>query len=308
METVHDGAVAVVGIDGELVAATGDIDRPFFIRSSAKPFQGLVSHELAGDLTAQELAIACSSHRGHPAQLGMVSEVLARGGLSETDLQCPPAWPLSPAAMRLVAAQGGDSPRPLWHNCSGKHAGFLRACRSAGLPIDTYLDPIHPIQESILGVVRDLGEFDPQPVGIDGCGAPVFRTTTRAMAKLYARLGSESRLKPVYEAMHQYPALVGGTGEGDTEIAVALDAAAKGGAEGCVGVALRNQVGVAAKSWDGRHEIAYMAAAWALDELGYLPSPAREALDEVMNPRVFGGGQVQGRFESTLALSREKSA
>ncbi|MGH8948747.1 MAG: asparaginase, partial [Acidimicrobiia bacterium] len=37
VETMHDGAVAVVSPDGALVAHSGDIDQPFFLRSAAKP-------------------------------------------------------------------------------------------------------------------------------------------------------------------------------------------------------------------------------------------------------------------------------
>ena len=145
---MHDGAVAVVSADGALVAHSGDIDQPFFLRSAAKPFQALASQEHGAALGPLELALACASHDGHPVHTALVGSMLVRVGLSETDLQCPPSWPLSPEAETRLRVEMGNSgePRRIWHDCSGKHAGWLRACQSQGWPIDIYLAPDHPLQ------------------------------------------------------------------------------------------------------------------------------------------------------------------
>ncbi|MCI0426067.1 MAG: asparaginase, partial [Actinobacteria bacterium] len=45
VETVHEGSVAVSDAEGNLIAWSGDIDRPFYLRSAAKPFQAMVSQE-----------------------------------------------------------------------------------------------------------------------------------------------------------------------------------------------------------------------------------------------------------------------
>ncbi|HEU4321393.1 MAG TPA: asparaginase [Acidimicrobiia bacterium] len=303
-ETIHDGAVAVVGADNELIAAYGDIDRPFFIRSAAKPFQALVSQESGAGLEPLELAMACASHRGFPVQVELVRSVLERGGLHESALQCPPDWPLSPVASRLASETGlAGSPRRIWHNCSGKHAGFLRACVGAGWPIADYLDPGHPLQERLVDVVSELGDFAAGPVGVDGCGSPVLRTTARAMATLYARLATTPRLWEVFTAMHRYPALIGCNGEGDTEIAIATNCVAKGGAQGCIGVAVPGTGGIGVKSWDGLGSVANLGAAVALDQIGRLPNGPRAALEKVLRPPVMGGGREVGRLEPEFTLS-----
>ena len=302
VETTHDGVVAVLSADGEVIASFGDIDRPFFLRSSAKPFQAAVSQEAGADLGMIELAMASASHRGFPVQIALVESMLARAGLDESSLLCPHDWPLAPAAARLVARAGATSPRRVWHNCSGKHAGFLRACVAQGWPLDSYLSPEHPLQRLVIALVSELGELPVQPVGVDGCGAPVLRTTARAMALMFARLATDETLAPVFAAMHRYPSLVGANGEGDTEMAIALEAAAKGGAAGCVGVALAGRLGVAAKSWDGNGLVANLAAASALDQLGVLVPTAAGSLETVLTPSVLGGGLAVGKIEPRFKL------
>lgn len=302
VETRHDGAVAVVDDGGALVASAGDIDRPFFLRSAAKPFQATVSQEAGADLSPLEMAMACASHRGYPVHISLVLSMLASAGLEESALRCPRDWPLGDRA-RVSALQGGArEKRRIWHNCSGKHAGFLRGCASAGWSLESYLAPDHPLQRRVIDLVTELGEHPAAPVGVDGCGAPVLRTTARAMALMFARLGTEERLSPAFNAMHRYPALIGANGEGDTEMAIATHAAAKGGAAGCVGIALRRGLGIAVKSWDGSGLVANLAAATTLQAVGELTPTARSALGPILVPPVLGGGEPVGVLQSRLAL------
>lgn len=305
-ETHHDGAVAVCDSDGRLIASTGDVDRPFFLRSSAKPFQAAVSRRHAV-LAPVQLAMACASHRGLPAQVAIVRGILEGAGLSETDLRCPPAWPSSESATRRLWRDGHDRPRRIWHNCSGKHSAFLAACVAEGWPTESYLDPSHPLQREIVELVSEAGSFDATPVGVDGCGAPVLRTTARAMATMFARLGTDPGFADVYTSMHRYPALVSGNGAGDASIATAVDAVAKGGAQGCIGVALRSGLGVAAKSWDGIYEVAVVAAVAALEQVGAVTGFPMERLSEWARRPVVGGGVEVGALDPVVELVREKT-
>ena len=66
VETVHEGAAAVVRADGELIAWSGEIDRPFYLRSSAKPFQAMVAQQEGAPLRSVELALASASHERPP--------------------------------------------------------------------------------------------------------------------------------------------------------------------------------------------------------------------------------------------------
>lgn len=136
--------MAISRPDGSLVAWSGDIDRPFDLRSSAKPFQAYVSQMSGAGLEPIQLAMAAASHRGLPVHVAIVDSVLARAGLSARDLRTPPDWPISGEAARHRVRTGERSPRRIWHKCSGKHAGFLRACVAQGWPTDTYLTPEPP--------------------------------------------------------------------------------------------------------------------------------------------------------------------
>lgn len=303
VETTHHGAFAAFDSAQELVAHSGDIDAPYFLRSSAKPFQAFVSQEFGAQLTPTELALACASHDGFSVHVAIVDAMLVKAGLDEGHLQCPPLWPLSLRARDLLVASGSTGPRRIWHDCSGKHAGWLRACVASGLPVDSYLAPDHPIQTRVAELVTGLGDFPVEPRGIDGCGAPVLRTTVRAMARMYSVLATDARFGEVFSAMHRYPALVSGVGNGDAVMATALDAAAKRGALGCMGVGVRNQLGVAAKAIDGNDRVAALAAASGLKTLLNPSETVTHSLSGATHLIVLGGGEEVGAFESRLELA-----
>jgi L-asparaginase II len=227
----------------------------------------------------------------------MLNEV----GLDESALGCPASFPIGERA-RDLATGLNTGPRRIWHNCSGKHAAWLRACVANSWPIDTYLDPHHPLQARIREEVSELGGFSVDPVGVDGCGAPVLRTSVRSMATMFMRLATEPALEETFRAMHTYPALVSGVGNGDALLATAFHGAAKRGAAGCVGVAIKGQYGLAAKSWDGIGQVADMAAANALAHVIPFVPAATEALADVLRPPVLGGGEIVGHLESRLEL------
>lgn len=292
----------MVSADGSLVVSSGDIDQPFYLRSACKPFQAVVSQECGAGLEPMQLAMAAASHDGDPVHIALVEKMLGDAGIDESDLGCPPSEPLSEAAAVRYRAEGLGEPRPLWHNCSGKHAAWLRACQAQGWPLDGYLAPDHPIQALVTDLVTELGRFPASPVGVDGCGAPVHRTSTRAMALLYARLAAEPRFREVFTAMHRYPALVSGVGNGDAAISINLNAAAKRGAAGCIGVAIEGRFGVAVKSWDGIQEVAHSAAIATLAALGEVTPVAEDRLEALARPRVLGGGRVVGELEPRVSL------
>jgi L-asparaginase II len=301
-ETAHDGAVAVVSGDGSLVASSGDIDQPFYLRSACKPFQAVVSQECGAGLDPLQLAMAASSHDGDPIHVALVEKMLGEAGLDESDLGCPPSGPLSTAAGERYRERGLGESRALWNNCSGKHAAWLRACQAQGWPVDGYLAPDHPLQVMVTDLVTELGRHPASPVGVDGCGAPVQRTSTRAMALLYAGLATKPRLRDVYVAMHRYPALVSGVANGDAAISINLNAAAKRGAAGCIGVAIEGRLGIAVKSWDGKQEVAHSAAIATLAALGELSPVANDRLSPWARPSVWGGGRVVGELEPRVSL------
>jgi len=277
-----------------VLTSAGDIDRVFFLRSAAKPFQATVAQELGAGLEPIQMAIACGSHRAQPIHVELVRSMLEEVGIDESFLRCPPAWPAAPGAMRRVAARGATEPRRIWHNCSGKHTAMLRACVAQGWSLEDYLSPDHPLQRAIFETIADVGDSDPGPVGVDGCGAPVLRGSVRSLARAFSRLGGDARFAEAWTAMHRYPALTRDQGDPTAELATALNAAAKGGAEGSLGVALHGGVGIGVKAWDGSSRGLGPAAAAMIRRIGRASFAAQ--LEHVERIPVLGGGIPVGEI------------
>lgn len=301
VETVHDGAVAVVDPTGHLVAYSGDIDRPFYFRSAAKPFQAAISQAAGAGLAPEELAMACASHDGEPVHLALVNAMLNRAGLSEDQLQCPPDWPIRAEAGRRLVSGGARHARRLFNNCSGKHTAMLRACVKSGWNPANYLDPGFPLQQQITDLIADVSRLALE-VGVDGCGAPVHSTTTIGMARAFVRLAVDDDFTPVLAAMHSYPGLVSGISNPDAAIARNIDGVAKRGARGALGVSVRRRFGLAVKCWDGSDLVAGMASIATLDQLGVVPTSSWELLQRYRQPLVKGGGRPVGVYRSLLEL------
>ncbi|MFO7291974.1 MAG: asparaginase [Actinomycetes bacterium] len=302
-EEYHAGAIAVVDRHGRLVAKFGDVERPFFIRSSAKPFQAQVALEAGVDLPLVHLAVACSSHSGDPAHIALVLDILERHGLTEDDLQCPPARPFL-AADRRLAADGDMEPARRYHNCSGKHAAFLAACAVAGYDTSTYRSADHPLQQRVASLLADVTGGEVGPPGVDGCGMPVWRVDAAGLARAFARLGNDDRFSRVREAMSRYPMLVSGEGRADGLIGRWTGGVAKAGAAGCMGVAYAGY-GIGVKAWTGSGQVAAMGVTLALDRLGVVTRAIAAGLDEVISPRVLGGGEEVGRFRTVALLENQ---
>ena len=202
MEAVH--RVHVRSTAGD---AYGD-DVHCFFRSSLKPVQAIPLLEGFDDLDDDELAIASASHQAEPAQLEAVRKLLARAGATPDDLE--------------NGLQEGRPDGRVGHNCSGKHAGMLAACRAHGWPLHPYRSLDHPLQQRVAELVGDA------EVGVDGCGVPTFALPLSRMCEVF--LHAPPRIR---QAMAARPELVGGHGSADTELMRARAGwFAKGGAEG----------------------------------------------------------------------------
>jgi L-asparaginase II len=277
VESVHLGDVAVCDADGRLIASLGDPDHVAFARSCMKPVQAAVSlAAIDVRLPDGEVAVMCASHNGEPVHVRAVRSLLRRGGLTADALQTPAARPFDAEA--IVRTR---QPAPIFHDCSGNHAGMLVASARAGWPIDTYRSRRHPHHRRVLPLVRELAGAEPI-VGVDGCGIPVHGLPLRALATMYARLAtsSEPSIQRTIEAMRAEPYLVGGRDREDTSVMQAApDLVVKEGAEAldCAASASAG-LGVAVKIADGGYRAVGPATVAALDQLGLLPASARRKL------------------------------
>lgn len=298
VESVDELSACIVDDRGRIIRSYGDPDRPLFYRSAIKPFQAAVSLEFGADLPPEHLAVACSSHGGHPAHLAIVSKILENAGLDESALQTPLDWPLSGRAARLAAREGHRSQKRIFHNCSGKHAGWLAACSAAGMDIDTYLAPDHPLQQRIRKRLGELTGVEPKPVGVDGCGAPTLRGSVTGLARAFARLGDDD-LARVRTACARFPALVASNDLVNGKLGQWWPGPVKSGAEGLI-ACTGNGFGAAVKSHSGSYERATAALGEMLRTMGLLSPAATHALTDVLSPPVLGGGRKQGTIRTVI--------
>ena len=295
VESRHHGSVVVLDAAGAVSEQAGDVTGPVFPRSSNKPLQ-TVGMARAGLEPAggADLALISGSHRGEPFHIRRVRDILAAAGLEPGALRCPPDLPLSVEARDAVLRDGGGAQRILM-NCSGKHAGMLATCVANGWPLESYLDPKHPLQVGIAQAVADLAGEPIAATGVDGCGAPVFAFSLTALARAYQRLvdappGTHERR--VADEMRAHPELVSGTGAEDTVLMDAVPGLlAKGGAEGVVAAAIPGVGAVALKIEDGATRARTPLLLSALKRLG-VEAPALEV-------PVLGGGVPVGEVRAT---------
>ncbi|MEV4008389.1 asparaginase [Actinomadura sp. NPDC049753] len=293
-ESRHYGSVAGFAPDGSLAHARGAVSETVLPRSTTKPFQALACLKAGAPLRGERLAIAAGSHTGEDFHVRTVEGILADAGLGVEALRCPPSWP-EDEATRNALVRAGEGESRVRMNCSGKHAAMLAACAVNGWPLDTYLDPSHPLQQLVRQVMADCAGEDPSPVAIDGCGAPLFGLTLTGLARAARSLVLTEDARPVADAMRAHPEYVGGTGHVNTEFMRALPGSvAKGGAEGVLVAATAEGRAVAVKVIDGSPRATTAIALRALAALGADTTQA----DPLGAVPVLGGGRPVGEIRT----------
>jgi L-asparaginase II len=316
-ESEHEVAACVADAGGAVVFATGDVERPVFLRSSAKPFiaAAVVASGAAErfGFDDRELAVACASHNGEAFHVAAVRSMLAKAGLDESALRCgahPPSY--EPAADAL--ARAGERPAAVHNNCSGKHAAILAMCAHLGFDLAGYRDPAHPAQRRILALCARLADTTAGalPLAIDGCGIPVYAVSLRAAARSFARFARPAGEEPedaralerVAAAMRAEPLYVAGTSRFDSALVAATGGRVlgKAGAEGVHGDAFaREGLGLVLKVADGARRAAAPAALAIAGRLGLLARDEIERLAEFASPDVRNvNGMAVGRVEAVV--------
>ncbi|MDF2443621.1 MAG: hypothetical protein JWR01_1824 [Subtercola sp.] len=193
VESRHIGSAVVLSSTGEILSTLGDPSAPIIPRSCLKPFQALaVLRALDGagvSLDAVQTVLATASHAGTPEHVAVVESILQLAGLAPDALQCPHDWPGSSGARDTLVRAGLDR-SPLYMNCSGKHAAMLLACVVNDWPLDTYLEPSHPLQQRILATIEELTGESVAASAVDGCGAPVYAVSLVGLARGIGRVTS----------------------------------------------------------------------------------------------------------------------
>jgi L-asparaginase II len=271
IESVHRvHAVAVE--NGRVVAGAGGTSLMTSLRSAAKPIQAQPLARAREDLEDADLAIAAASHFGTELHVEAVRTLLRKTDGREEELDC--------------GLQGGRPPEPIYHNCSGKHAGMIAVCRVRGWDVHGYRLPEHPLQLELRQEVAAVAEVgaDGIPTATDGCGVVAFALPLERAAHAFARVAGTR----VATAMRARPELVGGEGATDTQLMQALPGwIAKGGAEGLICAASAEGLGVALKVEDGNARALRPALAAFGAEVGIdLSSFAEVATENAHGERV----------------------
>lgn len=324
-ESRHRGHIVVVEPDGNIVASLGAPETVTFLRSSAKPLQALPllvsgAAEKFG-FTDEEIALACASHNGESIHTEVAASMLEKIGLGPDALRCGVHEPYS-LEVAAKLRQLGQSPNVLQNNCSGKHAGMLAVAKHLGASIENYESPENPVQKAIADVVSQFSgvAVTDMAVGIDGCAAPIFGITMKAMALAYARLVSpphsfdkttRDACERIVRVMSSYPELIGGTSDRlDTEIMKAAPGMliSKVGAEGVYTAGIKPSeawprgLGLALKIEDGDDKRARpTVVVESLRQLGVLKDESLEAVARyaffpVRNSRGDLVGEIRASF------------
>lgn len=304
---MHSGHIVVWG-PGGLEAHWGDPETVIYPRSSAKIIQALPLVETgladAAGLTSEQLALACASHIGAETHTARVATWLAAEGFSETDLRCGPQMPADAlAAKRIICSD--SLPDQVHNNCSGKHTGFLMLARALGGGPE-YVEIDHPVQKAVRAAWEDVTGEPVRGWAIDGCSAPNFATSLKALARAMAvfaaaeidsddpRTSAAARLR---DAMRAHPELVAGEGNACTELMRAMDGkvVVKSGAEAAyIAILPEQNRGIALKIADGADRAAETAMAALLVHLGALDPDHPQAKRLIDGPIFNRRGIVTG--------------
>ena len=317
VESVHHGVAAVANAAGEIVDGWGDTSLVAYPRSALKPIQAIALVETgahaASGLTSKHLALACASHRGEPFHTELVSSWLNELGLTQSALACGPDHPYDEASA-AAAIRAGHPLQRIYHNCSGKHCGFLTVAKHRGWPVEGYDQLEHPTQQLYLDALSELTRHDARalPFGVDGCALPAAALPVKEMAVMMARFASaratsaprRAAILAIHDAMRAHPEYISGTDQPGVHVARVTQGriVVKTGAEGFL-MAYVPQLGVAAvlKIADGEARARFPALIALLSSVGLLDVAEQRELAPLAEPRVLNSaGTVVGRIRATL--------
>ncbi|MBX9719149.1 MAG: asparaginase, partial [Microbacteriaceae bacterium] len=252
IESRHLGAAAVVDASGTVLRAVGNVRASVYPRSTLKPLQAIAMLELGARFADDELVLTTASHCGSPEHLAVIERMLRDDGRDERALQCPAQWPLG-AAERAARQATGLTPSRITMNCSGKHAGFLRASDAAEGDPAHYLDLAHPVQRHVVETVARLTGEAVHRTAHDGCAAPLHATSLAGLARAIASIaaGASPEAQRLMTAVTAEPWAIDGRGRANTLVIERLGGIAKLGAEGLVVIGTPEGVAVAVKVLDG---------------------------------------------------------
>ncbi len=291
VESVHHGRLLILDGEGKEKLALGDPHQLIYPRSAIKSIQASAMVRLGLKLPAKELALVCASHAGSSAHQEAALSIVKTVGLDESTLRNTPDKPLG---LEERKAWGERPATSLAANCSGKHAGMVATAAINGWDIESYKDPSHPLQVSIRKEFETLMGESITKISFDGCGAPLFAISLRAMAKaIHLVTNSDDPIhREVVAACTEFPEMVSGEGRIVTVAMLRVPGLlVKDGAEGVMIASKRGIGTVVWKMSDGSNRGDRPLLSASLSHLGI-------ALEFDSVP-VYGDGQVVGEIRAS---------
>ncbi|QRG66550.1 asparaginase [Brevibacillus choshinensis] len=320
LENVHYGVVCGVNDRGEVIYSSGDDKHVAFLRSAAKPFQAIPVAKRKIDekfgLTSREAALFTASHRGEAYHMEALESLLAKTGIAEEELLTHPTYPLNDEPKFACLSQG-IAKRRLFHNCSGKHLGYLALSKECGYSTDDYYEVEHPAQQEALAAFAELADYPKEQIqlGVDGCGFPVFALPLKHLAIAYSKLAcpdliaDEETRQAVIKLtswMTENPDIVASHHFTCTALLQDPNIIAKGGAMGVYGFALKKErISFALKVIDGSELVWPLVIAEILRQIGYDNRETIQRLEALVPREIKNDNQrVVGEKKAVFALER----
>lgn len=294
VESIHSGHLLILGSDGSEILALGDLDQLIYPRSAVKSLQASAMLRAGLKLNEQQIALACASHAGSSQHLEVILSTLKSVGLDQSALLNTPDKPLGTLER---AAWGDKAASSLAANCSGKHAAMVACCAINGWDLSSYKDSGHKLQLAIASEFEALSGEAISHTGVDGCGAPLFALSIRALARAIRNLTLSKDLihQSIINSCRQNPVLVSGINRLPTILMERVSGLfVKDGAESVMVISTSSGEVIVWKVSDGSQRAAGVLAKASLSILGIELDTEPEY--------VMGGGQVVGEIRASKLI------
>ncbi|MCJ7842743.1 asparaginase [Lederbergia sp. NSJ-179] len=318
VENIHDGLICGVNDQFQTLYQVGDVEQYVYYRSAAKPIQAIPAF-MTGvkekyQLTDEEATLFTASQRGEPYHIAALESLLKKIPVAETDLHCAASLALN-SEPRDEMIRNRQQKRRLYHNCAGKHLGFLAVCRELGYPLEGYWKIDHPLQQKITAILSNLAEIsiDKIKVGIDGCGVPVFAIPLKNMAITYLKLACPDLIEDkeirkaviqITKLMNENPNIVASEHFVCSVLLRDSNIVAKGGAQGvyCFGLK-KERIAFALKVLSGSEEVWPNILVSILEQIDYSNKNTIASLKELRPNIVKNDAGIEvGKVETVFSL------
>lgn len=246
-------SIAIVNNDGN-VFRIGDDRGLMKLHSAAKPFQMLSflrrDYNNPFGLTECERVLLASSHFGQDIHIAALESIMIKTGIDEEQLILPYSEPYG-ALARYNLRKLGAPKRKLFHQCSGKHLGFILRSKEIGADESSYHLSNNPVQLEALDTIKRFVQRMDIKMTNDNCGVPTYYVNMTEVAAAYMRFVSTESLTA--EMLRLCAVYVEGEGALATDLMREYPVIAKSSANGVIAIGyLPTNTGIAIKStnWD----------------------------------------------------------